>query len=172
MRGRDCSLTSTEASRRIRGGDERGKRDRRVEPRNRRQPARTTEWQGSVRQALRNDHRTPQLLSQLLCRTESQRQCPYLRRWQTTEAKEVQLSLSLAQPHLPAVDLFWASSWESSSPPSSWSRLDFVWWGKVGRYMWTVFPNVTLALINERKSIDEKKFESLYQATKRHLNNS
>ena len=33
-------------------------------------------------------------------------------------------SLSLAQHHLPALDLFWASFFESSSPPSSWSSLD------------------------------------------------
>ena len=36
-------------------------------------------------------------------------------------------SNSVAQHHLPPLDLFWAtSSWESSSPPSSWSRLDSV----------------------------------------------
>ena len=32
-----------------------------------------------------------------------------LRRMETTEAKELQLSLSVAQHHLPALDLFWAS---------------------------------------------------------------
>ena len=38
-------------------------------------------------------------------------------------------SNSLAQLHLPVLDLFWAtSSWESSSPPSSWSRLDSAHW--------------------------------------------
>ena len=39
-------------------------------------------------------------------------------------------SFSLAQLHLPALALFWAgfnSSWESSSPPYSWSRLDSVY---------------------------------------------
>ena len=30
------------------------------------------------------------------------------------------------QLHLPALDLFWASSRESSSPPSSWSRPDSI----------------------------------------------
>ena len=62
-----------------------GKRGTRVKPQNRRQPgrprlpwtaARTTKCYGNVRPALRSDHRTTQLLSQLLCRTESQRQCP------------------------------------------------------------------------------------------------
>ena len=53
-----------------------------MKPRNRCQPGRpemlwtttgTTECYGSIRPALRRDHRTTQLLSQLLCRTESQR---------------------------------------------------------------------------------------------------
>ena len=45
-------------------------------------------------QAVRScsDHCTTQLLSQLLCRTELQRQCLYLCCWETTEGKEVQLS--------------------------------------------------------------------------------
>ena len=78
-------LTSTAASRPIRDGDEWEKGNRKLKPRNRRQPgrprlpwtaARTTKCYGSVRPASRSDHRTTQLLSQLLCRTESQRQCP------------------------------------------------------------------------------------------------
>ena len=114
-RERLCCLTSTEARRPIRDGDEREKWDRRVKPRNRRQPgrprlpwtaARTTGCYGSVRPALRSDHSTMQLLSQLICRTESQRRCPWLRRWETTEANEVQPSL--AQHHHPALDVFWA----------------------------------------------------------------
>ena len=82
-RERLCCLMSTEARRPIRDGDEWEKGDRRVKPQNRRQPgrpgllwtaARTTGCWGSVRPALCSDHRTMQLLSQLLCRTESQ--CP------------------------------------------------------------------------------------------------
>ena len=93
-----------------RDGDEWEKWDIRVKPQNRRQPGRprppwtatrTTKCYGSVCPALRSNHRTTQLLSQLLCRTESQRQCPWLRRWETTEAKEVQLSLSLSSPAPP-----------------------------------------------------------------------
>ena len=78
-------LMSTEARRPIRDGDEWEKGDRRVKLRNRRQPgrprllwtaARTTECYSSVRPAFCSDHRTMQSLSQLLCRTLSQRQCP------------------------------------------------------------------------------------------------
>ena len=77
---RFCCLTFTEASRPVRDGDEWEKGDRRVKPRNRRQPgrprlpwtaARTTGCYGSVHPALRSDHSTTQLPSQLLCRTES-----------------------------------------------------------------------------------------------------
>ena len=75
-RERLCCLT-TEARRPIRDGDEWEKGDRRVKPRNRRQPGRPrlpwtaarTKCYGSVRPALHSDHHTMQLLSQLLCRT-------------------------------------------------------------------------------------------------------
>ena len=84
-RERICCLTFTEARWPVRDGDEWEKGDRRVKPRNRRQPgrprlprtaARTTGCYGSVRPALRNDLSTTQLLSQLLCRPDLQRQCP------------------------------------------------------------------------------------------------
>ena len=73
-----CCLMSTEARWPIRDGDKWEKGDRRVKPRNRRQPgrprlpwtaARTTGCYGSVRLELRSDHHTTQLLSQLLCGT-------------------------------------------------------------------------------------------------------
>ena len=101
-----------------------------MKPRNRRHPgrpslpwtaARATECYGSVRPALRSDRRTTQLLSQLLRRTESQRQCPRLHRWETTESekkkikKKIQLS---AQLHLPALDLFCAKLVGPAPPPS------------------------------------------------------
>ena len=51
------------------------------------------------------------------CHTEqSQRQCPQLRCWETTEAKEVQL-------HLPAPDLFGANLWVQHYLPP----LDLIW---------------------------------------------
>ena len=71
-------LTSTEASRPIRDGDEWEKGDRRVKPQNEHQPrrprlpwtaARTTKCSGSVCLASHGDHRTTQLLFQLLCGT-------------------------------------------------------------------------------------------------------
>ena len=101
----NCCLTSTEARRPIRDGDEGGKGERRVKPQNSRQPgrprlpytaARTTKCYGSASPALCSNYRTTQLLSQLLCRTESQRQCPSSAVGK--QAKEFQLSSPAPPP--------------------------------------------------------------------------
>ena len=105
----------------IRDRDEWEKGDRRVKPRNRRQPerprlpwtaARTTECYGSVRPALRSDHRTTQMLSQLLCRTRDTLAVQSHKDNVRSSAVGKQLQqkksnyLSLAQHHIPDLDLF------------------------------------------------------------------
>ena len=136
-----------EASKPIRDGDEWEKGDKRVKPWNRRQPgrprlpwtaARTTKCYGSIRPALCSNHRTTQLLSQLLCRTVTKTMSvalPLGNNWSKVSPTLKSGSTSLlltssgllheSPAHLPPLDLFWASSWESSSPPSSWSPVSF-----------------------------------------------
>ena len=123
---RNCRLTSTEAIR-----DEWEKGERRVKPRNRCKPrrprlprtaARTIKCYGSVRSALCSNYRTTQLLSQLLCRTESQRPGLYCSSAVGKQLKQKKSS-SLAQLHLPALDLFWANFWVQHHLPS----LDLAW---------------------------------------------
>ena len=98
----------------IRGGDKWEKGDSRVKPWNRWQPrrprllwtaTRTTGCYGSVRQALHSDHRTTQLLSQLLCRTVTKS----VRSSAVGKQLKQKKSNSPAQLHLLALDLFWAS---------------------------------------------------------------
>ena len=128
---RNCCLTSTEANRPIRDGDEWEKGERRAKPRNRCKPrrprllrtaARTTKCYSSVRSALCSNYCTTQLLSQLLCRTESQRQGLYCSSAVGKQLKQKK-STSLAQLHLPALDLFWANLWVQHHLPP----LDLAW---------------------------------------------
>ena len=98
-----CCLTSTEARRPIRDGDEWEKGDRRVKPPNRRQPGR------------------PRLPSTAARTTAPRNRCPICYAEQShkdnvrSSAVGKQLKqkksypLSIAQCHLPALDLFWAS---------------------------------------------------------------
>ena len=53
----------------------------------------------SARHCAATSVRTTQSLSQLLCGTESQRQCPYLCCQETTDAKEVQPSSPVPPPY-------------------------------------------------------------------------
>ena len=81
-------------------------------------PLRTT---GSVRLALRSDHHTTQLLSQLLCRIESQRKIVPSSAVGKQLKQKKSSSLSGPALYLPAFDLsVWASFFvtaSSSSPP-------------------------------------------------------
>jgi len=120
-----CCLTSTEARRPIRDGDEWecGTEEWNLEtganPENQscrgpppEQQDGTKGCYGSVRPALRSDHsdhNTTQLLSQLLCGTVKKTMSvapPLGNNW---SKRNQTLSLSIVQHHLPALDLFWAS---------------------------------------------------------------
>ena len=80
---------STEARRPIRDGEKGDRREtfkqvptwKTKAAVDRRQNNRMLRWY-TVCLTLRSDHHIMQLLSQLLCRTESQRQCPQLHRWE------------------------------------------------------------------------------------------
>ena len=116
-----CCLTSTEARWPIRDGDRvgRGRESERLDRGNR--PKKTGETvdrrqnNGSVK-AVSPRHcpatcalRTAQLLFQLLCWTESLRQCPLHRCWRTTwTTRSKRRPTCSAQLHLPTHDLFWA----------------------------------------------------------------
>ena len=71
-----------------------------------------------------------QLLFQLLCWTESLRQCPLHRCWRTTwTTRSKRRPTCSAQLHLPTHDLFWGKSEGPAPPPSSkisWS-FDLAW---------------------------------------------
>ena len=105
------------------------KGDRRVKPWNRCQPERPRlppkqlDVKAVAIQALCNDYSTTQLLSQLLCRTVTK--TPLLENnWSRRSP-----ALSLRQPSTTSLLLIssgLASSWESKSPPSSWSCLDSI----------------------------------------------
>ena len=125
-----CCLTSTEARRPIRDGDEWERGDRRVKPQNRCQPGRPVLpwtprqnhrmlWQCPSSIAQCHTIAVPTAMQNRVTMTMSvapllgnnwNRRSPTLSLWPNTT------SLLLLSSGL-------ASSWESSSPPSSWSRL-------------------------------------------------
>ena len=113
-----CCLTSTEAGWPIRDGDRVGKgtgwlaRPRKPpekDRRDRRPPPEQWKCYGGVPSPLPSDLCTAQLLFQLLCWTESLRQCPLHRCWRTTwTTRSKRRPTCSAQLHLPTHDLFWA----------------------------------------------------------------
>ena len=112
------NVTSTEARRPIRDGHEWDWGDRRVRPRNRRQPgrprlpwtaARTKDCYGSVRPALRSDYTGPRNCCPNCYAEQSHKDSVRSSAVGKQLMQKKSNSLSVAQHHLPALDLFWAS---------------------------------------------------------------
>ena len=142
-----CIVTSTEARRPIRDGDEWEKGDRRVKPRIRRQPgrprllwtaARTTECYGSVRPALRSNHRTTRLLSQLLSKITYYNRCCCAEQSHKDNVRSSAVG----------------NSWSKRSPtfkPSSPSQLlisSRLTWGSSNTSLFLISPEITTQIIS------------------------
>ena len=100
--------------------------------------------QGGVPSPLPSDLCTVQLLFQLLCWTESLRQCPLHRCWWTTwTTRSKRRPTCSAQLHLPTHDLFWANvRVQLHLPPLrsldlAWNPVQQKWWSAwYNRYRW------------------------------------
>ena len=108
-----CCLTSTEARRPIRDGDEWEKGDRRVKPRNRRQPGRPRLPWTAARTTVSVRHCPATTAPRNCCPNCYAKQSHKDNVRSSAVGKQLKRkksnSLSLAQHHLPPLGLFWAS---------------------------------------------------------------